>query len=80
MLPDPSVAAVITAHLTQVTRVKGQIERVNEQITAWEEHLANRELPAAIRRLVPQPDVPLADLKELHAALVVKLVELTEGR
>jgi|GEM_PF-5951416 len=80
MLPEAGMAAAIAAHLANVTRVTRQIARVNAQITAWEEHLANRELPAAVRRLVPRPDVPLADLKELHAALVATLVELTEGR
>lgn len=80
MVPDPTTAAAIEAHLRLVTRVTGQIERVNEQITAWEEWEANRELPPALKRLLPKPGIPLADLKELHRELVAKLAELVEGK
>jgi hypothetical protein len=65
--------------LRLIARVREQLERVNEQLSAWNEYLANRELPPDLRKYVPRPEHALDDLKLYHREFVEKLTELMEG-
>ena len=72
---DPETAE----RLQLMARVQAQMVRVVEQLSAWNDYHADRELPPDLRRHVPRPEHALEYLTTYRAQLADELRELADS-
>lgn len=57
-------------------RLRAELERIDLELVAWQEHDADRALPLEYRRYPRVPAQSRAELHALNAALVARLTRL----
>lgn len=68
-------ATHVEAYKARRNRLTWQLQRLNAEISRWEEYARNRELPPDLRHDVPRPVVSLDTLRELRAEIIGALDE-----